>query len=306
MLEYWGGPTHSYSFPKNVTFEHKIDTDLYEFVRHKTTPTRLTFSPDGRLFVVMGRDRKVNRLEVTFSLPLSFCLCLRLTCTCCVYFKLRWGALCCTVCRCVCSPSWLAGCTVCLMSLCGSSLSYSRCGSSVHPWLPSLPPCFLPCLLPSLLSLPLLPPSLPFLLPSSPYLPLFLPFSLPSSRSLYCSPPPLLSLLSSLSLTSRTRHSFPTWSLAGGWLWRESWRKHQPSLSPMHVSLAHSHSSLFTLSVVSYESQSHGVPRTHTHTHTHTHPSVFDESGNFLLYATMMGVKGTHMYHTRVTVNYLP
>ena len=60
MLEYWGGPAHSYSFPKNVTFEHKIDTDLYEFVRHKTTPTRLTFSQDGRLFVVMGRDRKVT------------------------------------------------------------------------------------------------------------------------------------------------------------------------------------------------------------------------------------------------------
>lgn len=66
MLEYWGGPAHSYSFPKNVTFEHKIDTDLYEFVRHKTIPTRLTFSPDGKLFVVMGRDRKVNARRLLF------------------------------------------------------------------------------------------------------------------------------------------------------------------------------------------------------------------------------------------------
>ena len=33
MLEYWGGVAQSYGFPKNVKFEHKIDTDLYEFVR---------------------------------------------------------------------------------------------------------------------------------------------------------------------------------------------------------------------------------------------------------------------------------
>ena len=33
MLEYWGGPAQSYVFPKNVKFEHKIDTDLYEFVK---------------------------------------------------------------------------------------------------------------------------------------------------------------------------------------------------------------------------------------------------------------------------------
>ncbi len=33
MLEYWGGAQQSYGFPRNVRFDHKIDTDLYEFVR---------------------------------------------------------------------------------------------------------------------------------------------------------------------------------------------------------------------------------------------------------------------------------
>ena len=33
MVEYWGGASESYSFPKCVHFEHKIDTDLYEFAK---------------------------------------------------------------------------------------------------------------------------------------------------------------------------------------------------------------------------------------------------------------------------------
>lgn len=33
MLEYWTGPRHDYTFPKNVTFESKMDTDLYEFAK---------------------------------------------------------------------------------------------------------------------------------------------------------------------------------------------------------------------------------------------------------------------------------
>lgn len=80
MLEYWSGPGAGYSFPKNVHFEHKLDTDLYEFVRvshcssatihlpilhsglqHKATPLRLTFSPNGKVFVVLASDRKVGQ-----------------------------------------------------------------------------------------------------------------------------------------------------------------------------------------------------------------------------------------------------
>jgi peptidylprolyl isomerase domain and WD repeat-containing protein 1 len=60
MLEYWSGPSTDYSFPKCVLFQHKLDTDLYEFVKHKATPLRLTFSPSGKVFAVMASDRKVR------------------------------------------------------------------------------------------------------------------------------------------------------------------------------------------------------------------------------------------------------
>lgn len=60
MIEYWSGPATEYSFPKNVSFQHKMDTDLYEFVKHKTVPLRLTFSPNGKTFAIMSSDRKVR------------------------------------------------------------------------------------------------------------------------------------------------------------------------------------------------------------------------------------------------------
>ncbi|XP_064385842.1 peptidylprolyl isomerase domain and WD repeat-containing protein 1-like [Halichondria panicea] len=60
MVEYWSGPAQEYGFPRAAKFQHKIDTDLYEFAKHKTTPLSLTFSPNGRLFAVISRDRKVR------------------------------------------------------------------------------------------------------------------------------------------------------------------------------------------------------------------------------------------------------
>ena len=33
MMEYWSGPANDYVFPKNIKFEHKIDTDLYDFAK---------------------------------------------------------------------------------------------------------------------------------------------------------------------------------------------------------------------------------------------------------------------------------
>ena len=33
MIEYWRGPAGSYCFPRNIKFDLKIDTDLYEFVK---------------------------------------------------------------------------------------------------------------------------------------------------------------------------------------------------------------------------------------------------------------------------------
>ena len=33
MLEYWTGPKQDYKFPKNIKWEYKTDTDLYEFAK---------------------------------------------------------------------------------------------------------------------------------------------------------------------------------------------------------------------------------------------------------------------------------
>ena len=60
MIEYWSGPDNSYGFPKNVSFQSKLDTDLYEFVKHKTVAANLQFSPDGSLFVAIDLSRKVR------------------------------------------------------------------------------------------------------------------------------------------------------------------------------------------------------------------------------------------------------
>jgi peptidylprolyl isomerase domain and WD repeat-containing protein 1 len=59
-MEYWSGSDNSYSFPTNVSFDSKLDTDLYDFVKHKTTPISLTFSPNGKLFVCVCHDRKIR------------------------------------------------------------------------------------------------------------------------------------------------------------------------------------------------------------------------------------------------------
>ena len=32
MVEYWSGIKHDLQFPKNVDFEYKTDTDLFEFI----------------------------------------------------------------------------------------------------------------------------------------------------------------------------------------------------------------------------------------------------------------------------------
>ncbi|XP_062509348.1 peptidylprolyl isomerase domain and WD repeat-containing protein 1-like [Corticium candelabrum] len=60
MIEYWAGPTGDYTFPSGVDFEFKTDTDLYEFAKNKAIPFMLSFSPDGKQFVVMASDRKVR------------------------------------------------------------------------------------------------------------------------------------------------------------------------------------------------------------------------------------------------------
>lgn len=60
MLEYWTGLPTEFKFPKNVHWEYKTDTDLYEFAKHKAYPTCLAFSPDGKKMATIASDRKVR------------------------------------------------------------------------------------------------------------------------------------------------------------------------------------------------------------------------------------------------------
>lgn len=60
ILEYWTGMKNEFKFPKCVTFDSKLDTDLFEFVKCKTVPSGLCFSPDGLKFATISADRKVR------------------------------------------------------------------------------------------------------------------------------------------------------------------------------------------------------------------------------------------------------
>eukprot|EP00124_Ichthyophonus_hoferi_P005140 Ihof_evm1s678 gene=Ihof_evmTU1s678 len=63
MLEYWSAS--DYTFPKEkVTYESKLDTDLWEFVKCKTLASSLEFSPNGLSMVCMCHDRKVRVYNV--------------------------------------------------------------------------------------------------------------------------------------------------------------------------------------------------------------------------------------------------
>ncbi|XP_060535102.1 peptidylprolyl isomerase domain and WD repeat-containing protein 1 [Cylas formicarius] len=60
ILEYWTGIKQDCVFPKNVAFESKLDTDLFDFAKNKTVPSSLCFSPDGKKFASISTDRKVR------------------------------------------------------------------------------------------------------------------------------------------------------------------------------------------------------------------------------------------------------
>lgn len=60
ILEYWTGPKNDYEFPKWVSFDSKLDTDLFEFAKCKTYPCGLAVSPDGKKFASVSGDRKVR------------------------------------------------------------------------------------------------------------------------------------------------------------------------------------------------------------------------------------------------------
>ncbi|CAD7077732.1 unnamed protein product [Hermetia illucens] len=61
ILEYWMGARNDYKFPsKIVSFESKLDTDLYEFAKQKTIVTGLAITNDGKRFATLSTDRKVR------------------------------------------------------------------------------------------------------------------------------------------------------------------------------------------------------------------------------------------------------
>ncbi|XP_034835449.1 peptidylprolyl isomerase domain and WD repeat-containing protein 1 [Maniola hyperantus] len=60
IVEYWTGPKYEYEFPRNVKFKSKLNTDLFDFVKNKTYPTALDFSPDGKKMASISLDRKVR------------------------------------------------------------------------------------------------------------------------------------------------------------------------------------------------------------------------------------------------------
>lgn len=64
MLEVWTGPKGDYKFPKNLQWEYKTDTDLYEFIKCKCRPTDICFSPDGTKFTTISTDRKVRIFKI--------------------------------------------------------------------------------------------------------------------------------------------------------------------------------------------------------------------------------------------------
>ncbi|KAI7792990.1 peptidylprolyl isomerase domain and WD repeat-containing protein 1 [Triplophysa rosa] len=60
MLEYWTGLPSEFKFPRQVEWEYKTDTDLYEFAKGKTYPSSLAFSHDGKKMATIATDRKVR------------------------------------------------------------------------------------------------------------------------------------------------------------------------------------------------------------------------------------------------------
>ena len=64
MLEYWSGMGSDFQFPRNTTFDSKLDTDLYELAKNKTYVLNATVSNKGESFVTMGEDRKIRMFRI--------------------------------------------------------------------------------------------------------------------------------------------------------------------------------------------------------------------------------------------------
>lgn len=61
IIEYWT-PNEQFSMPTTVSWQFKTETDLYEFVKGKSVPVSLEFSPDGSMFATMNMDDRQVRV----------------------------------------------------------------------------------------------------------------------------------------------------------------------------------------------------------------------------------------------------
>jgi peptidylprolyl isomerase domain and WD repeat-containing protein 1 len=59
MVEYWSGHKSDFQFPRNLKFESKLDTDLFQFVKEKVKVHTVCLSPNGKLFAAFTSGRKV-------------------------------------------------------------------------------------------------------------------------------------------------------------------------------------------------------------------------------------------------------
>jgi len=64
MVEYWTGASTDYALPKNISFESKVETDLYEFCKNKTSVLNMTMNHRGDQVVMCGGDRKIRIFRI--------------------------------------------------------------------------------------------------------------------------------------------------------------------------------------------------------------------------------------------------
>lgn len=67
MIEYWSGTKTNFEFPKNIYWEYKTDTDLYEFIKIKQIPKSLIISPNGKTFAIILSDRNIYVFDLLKS-----------------------------------------------------------------------------------------------------------------------------------------------------------------------------------------------------------------------------------------------
>ena len=64
LKSFLSGGSSDYAFPKKVAFESKVETDLYEFCKNKTSVLNMTINHTGDKVVMTGGDRKIRIFRI--------------------------------------------------------------------------------------------------------------------------------------------------------------------------------------------------------------------------------------------------